>query len=141
MSFPLSRVFSAGPSRKTSIHLTPVNMKAAASLTRSPATSASSAASRSASQWAWPWIVSNSCILITPRIIYIYLFSIVSMCKHVSVVKRCLLALAFLQHHRKYACINMDRDIVDKCTAWLCNRVSKLILAFSSKHSSAYVVS
>lgn len=56
--FRLSRVSSVGPSRKTSIHLTPVNMKAAASLTRSPATSASCAALRSAFLWAWPWTVS-----------------------------------------------------------------------------------
>lgn len=32
---------------------------AAASSTRSPATSVSSAASRNASPWAWPWIVSD----------------------------------------------------------------------------------
>lgn len=58
ISCPLFRVSSAGPSRRTSIQLTPVNMKAAASSTRSPATSASCAALRSASLWAWLWTVS-----------------------------------------------------------------------------------
>lgn len=62
------RVSSAGQFRKTSILLTRVNMKAAASSTRSHATSASCAALRSASPWAWRWTVSywklmfNNCI-------------------------------------------------------------------------------
>lgn len=54
----LSRVSSAGPFRKTSIQLTLVNMRVAASSIRSRATSASCAALRSASPWAWPWTVS-----------------------------------------------------------------------------------
>lgn len=62
------RVSSAGQFRKTSILLIRVNMKAAASSTRSRATSASCAALRSASPWAWRWTVSywklmfNNCI-------------------------------------------------------------------------------
>lgn len=60
LPFSAFRVSSAGPSRRTSTPLTRVNTKAAASSTRSPATSASCAALRSASLWAWPWTVSYS---------------------------------------------------------------------------------
>ncbi len=68
-SLPLNTLFillavsvrdsSGAPSRKTSTPLTPVSTMAAASSTRSPVTSANCAASRSASPWAWPWIVSD----------------------------------------------------------------------------------
>lgn len=58
-SFHLFRVSSAGLFRRTYIQPTPVNMKAAASLTRSHGTSASSAALKSVSLWAWPWTVSD----------------------------------------------------------------------------------
>ncbi|XP_024128419.1 thyroid hormone receptor alpha isoform X5 [Oryzias melastigma] len=54
-----ARAFSAGQSRRISTRRTPVNMKAAASSTRSLATNASCADSRSASVWAWPWTVSH----------------------------------------------------------------------------------
>lgn len=52
-----TRASFAAQSRRTSIPPTPANMTAAVSSTRSPATSASCAALRSASLWAWPWTV------------------------------------------------------------------------------------
>lgn len=54
---PNPRASFAAQSRRTSIPPIPANMTAAVSLTRSPAISASCAASRSASPWAWPWTV------------------------------------------------------------------------------------
>lgn len=54
----LLRVSSVEPFRRTFIQPIPASMKAAASLTRSHATSASCAASKSASPLAWPWTVS-----------------------------------------------------------------------------------
>lgn len=54
---PYPRASFAAQSRRTSIPLIPANMTAAVSLTRSPEISASCAASRSASPWAWPWTV------------------------------------------------------------------------------------
>lgn len=57
---PHPRASFAAQSRRTSIPPTPANMTAAASLTRSPGISASSAALRSASPWAWPWTVRGT---------------------------------------------------------------------------------
>ena len=54
---PNSRASFAAQSRRTSTPPTRANMTAVVSLTRSPAISASCAASRSASLWAWPWTV------------------------------------------------------------------------------------
>lgn len=56
--FFFARVSSGELYRKIFTHRIPASMTAAASLTKSPVTSASCVALRSASLWAWPWTVS-----------------------------------------------------------------------------------
>lgn len=58
---PHPRASFAAQFRRTCIPPTPANMTAAVSSIRSPATSASCAALRSASPWAWPWTVRGGC--------------------------------------------------------------------------------